>query len=305
MSATATPQQSDSRDVALTAIAEAQRLLGQADEKLAHFDALVKETIETQDLTDEQPGSAGPLGGALRGRLVLRSLMGLLALGCIGIAVLAWQSTAGQMAPELNSTSSIKKKEELPAQPAPGKADVAAMTDAIPPHPSRAQTTLERVASEAPAPMAPDLTLQIQAIVRELATVEQGIEQLKTGQAQMARDNAELAEHLKAAQGLARRNADLTEDLKAAQAQLARDNVNFAEQLRASHEQMAKIAEQLKESQEQASRLVASGQKQRPRTLASSPPPIANSTLKPVPTPQSPLVRGQTLDPRHTQPKQQ
>jgi chromosome segregation ATPase len=142
-------------------------------------------------------------------------------------------------------------------------------------------------------------------IARELANVEQGIDQLKTGQAQMVRDNAVLAEHLKATQEMARHNAELAEDLKAAQAQMARDNVNFAEQLKASQEQIANIAEQLKESQEQIARLVASEGKQGPRTQASSRLPIANSRRKPVPTPPSPQVRVQTQDPMHLQPKQQ
>jgi ABC-type transporter Mla subunit MlaD len=135
--------------------------------------------------------------------------------------------------------------------------------------------------------MAPDLAQSIQMITRELANVEQGIDQLKTGQAQMVRDNAELAEHLKATQEMARNNADL------------------AEQLKASHEQMATIAEQLKQNQEQIARLVASGQKQRPRTLASSPLPIANSMRKLVPTRPSPRVRVQTQDPAPLQPEQQ
>jgi septal ring factor EnvC (AmiA/AmiB activator) len=135
--------------------------------------------------------------------------------------------------------------------------------------------------------MAPDLAQSIQMITRELANVEQGIDQLKTGQAQMVRDNAELAERLKATQEMVRNNADL------------------AEQLKASHEQMANIAEQLKQSQQQIARLVASGQKQPPRTLASSPLPTANSTRKLVPRRPSPRVRVQTQDPTQLQPEQQ
>jgi len=142
-------------------------------------------------------------------------------------------------------------------------------------------------------------------IARELAKVEQAIDQLKTGQAHMVRDNAELAEHLKAMLEMARHDADLAEELKAAQAQMARENVNVAEQLKASHEQMANIADQLKQSQEQIARLVASEQKQRPRTPASSSRPIANATRKLVPTPSSPRVRVQTQDPKRLQPEQQ
>ena len=300
MSIPAAPQQSHSRDAAIAAIAEAYRQIG-TGQQLVQVDEtackLEKEKKATRHPSDEQPRFAGP--GSSRGRLVLRSLMGLLAVACIGVAAFAWPSPHGQAAPEPISTSSVEpistssvliEKKELPAQPAPSNAGVATETDAgLPQRSSQAQTTLQSAAPEAPtaAAMAPDLAQSIQMITRELANVEQGIDQLKTGQAQMVRDNAELAEHLKATQEMARNNADL------------------AEQLKASHEQMATIAEQLKQSQEQIARLVASGQKQRPRTLASSPLPIANSTRKLVPTRPSPRVRVQTQDPTQLQPEQQ
>ena len=293
MNIPATPQQSHLRDVALAAIAQAHRQMG-AGENLVQVDEtafkLEKEKKATRHPSDEQPRLAEPDRGSSR-RLVLGSLMGLLAVACIGVAAFAWPSPHGQAAPEPISTSSVSiEKKEPPAQPAPSNAGVAAKTDAgLPQRSSQAQTTLQRAAAVAPsaAPMAPDLAQSIQMITRELANLEQGIDQLKTGQAQMVRDNAELAERLKATQEMARNNADL------------------AEQLKASHEQMANIAEQLKQSQEQIARLVASGQKQPPRTLASSPLPIANSTHKLVPKRPSPRVRVQTQDPTPLQPEQQ
>ena len=287
MSIPATPQQSPSRDVALAAIAQAHRQIG-AGENLVQVDEtafkLEEEKIATRHPSDEQPRFAGP--GSSRGRLVLRSLMGLLAVACIGVAAFAWPSPHGQAAPEPISTSSVSIEKKEP--PAPSNAGVAAKTDAgLPQRSSQAQTTLQRAAPVAPtaAPLAPDLAQSIQMITRELANVEQGIDQLKTGQAQMVRDNAELV--LKATQEMARNNADL------------------AEQLKASHEQMANIAEQLKQSQEQIARLVASEEKQRPRTLASSPRPTANATRKLVRTRPSPRVRVQTQDPTPLQPDQQ
>ena len=250
MSIPATPQQNHSREAALAAIAQAYKQIG-ADHQLVQDDEtackLETEKKATRHPSDEQPRFAGP--GSSRGRLVLRSLMGLLAVACIGVAAFAWPSPDGQAAPEPISTSSVSI-EKLPAQPAPSDAGVAAETDAgLPQQSSQAQTTLQRAAPEAPtaAAMAPDLAQSIQMITRELANVEQGIAQIKTGQAQMVRDSVELV--LKATQEMARNNADL------------------AEQLRASHEQMANIAEQLKQSQEQIARLVASEEKQRPRTL--------------------------------------
>jgi hypothetical protein len=304
MSTTGAPQQSHSPDVALAAIAQAQRQIGHADEQRVQVDEtafkLEKEKKGTPHPSTEQPRSAEPSRGSLLGRLVSWSLMGPLAVACIGVAAFAWLSPHGQAAREPISTSSVSiEKKELPAQPTRSNPDVAAKTDAgLPQRLSQAQTMLQREAPVAPtpAPMAPDLAQSIQMITRELANVEQGIDQLKTGQAQMVRDNAELAQHLKATQEVARHNAELAEDLKAAQAQMARDNVNFAEQLKASQEQI--IAAQFKESQQQIARPV----KQGPRTLASSPPSIANSVRKRVPTPAVPQVRVQTQD---LQPKQQ
>jgi hypothetical protein len=288
MSIPATPQQNHSREAALAAIAQAYKQIG-ADHQLVQDDEtackLETEKKATRHPSDEQPRFAGP--GSSRGRLVLRSLMALLAVACIGVAAFAWPSPDGQAAPEPISTSSVSiEKKELAAQPAPSNAGVAAETD-VPQQSNQAQTTLQRAAPEAPtaAAMAPDLAQSIQMITRELANVEQEIDQLKTGQAQMVRDSVELV--LKATQEMARNNADL------------------GEQLKAGHEQMANIAEQLKQSQEQIARLVASEEKQRPRTLASSPRPTHNATRKPVRTRPSPRVRVQTQDPTPLQPEQQ
>jgi len=314
MSIPATQQQSHSRDAAIAAIAQAHRQIGHAVGQLAKVDKTAftseKEKKATPHRSNEQLRSAEPGRGSLRGRLMLRSLVGLLAVACIGVAAFAWPSLRGQAAPESISTSSAStEKKRLAAQPVRSNVDAAAKTDvglAQPPSQALAQAAPQRTAPVAPtaAPIAPDLAQSIQKMARELENVEQGIDQLKTVQAQMAHDNGELAEHLKATQEVARHNADLAEDLKAAQARMARDNVNFADQLRASQAQMANLAEQLKASQEQIARLVAaSEQKQRPRTLASSPIPIANTTLKPVPP--SPRVRMQTQDPKHSQPQQQ
>jgi hypothetical protein len=296
MRATAPQQQSNSRDEALAAIAEAHRLVAQADQKLAQFDKLEKKRTETYDLSDAC--LAGPVEKSWRNSFMSRRFVGVLALTCIGGAVLAWQSSLGQVAPEPISTSSvpIKKNEEPAKRPAPLGSDSAARANVGPPEPE-AQATPQRAPIAAPMP--PELAQQIQMIVRALANVEQGIEQLKTEQSQMAYDNAELAEHLKAALEIARRNADLTEDLKAAQAQMARDNKSLAEQFKTSQDQMAGIAGLLKESQEQATRPVASAQKPRPRTPGSSPPTTANSTSRLVSTSPPPPARVQT------QPKQQ
>src|SRR6266700_4792163 len=128
MSIPATPQQSHSREVALAAIAQAYRQIG-ADQQLVQVDEtackLETEKKATRHPSNEQPRSAEPGRGSSRGRLVLRSLIGLLAVACIGVAAFAWRSPYGQAAPEPISTSSVSiQKKKLPAQPALSNADV-------------------------------------------------------------------------------------------------------------------------------------------------------------------------------------
>jgi hypothetical protein len=54
--------------------------------------------------------------------------------------------------------------------------------------------------TSAAPPAAPDVTQLLQGMARDIATLEQGIEQLKASQDQIARDNAKLAEQLRASQ---------------------------------------------------------------------------------------------------------
>src|SRR5450631_694192 len=129
MNIPATPQQSHLRDVALAAIAQAHRQMG-AGENLVQVDEttfkLEEEKIATRHPSDEQP-SAEPGRGSSRGRLVLWSLIGLLAVACIG--AFAWPSPHGQATPEPTSTSSVSIEKKEPP-PAPSNAGVAAKTDA-------------------------------------------------------------------------------------------------------------------------------------------------------------------------------
>jgi hypothetical protein len=298
-------QQSNSREIALAAIAEAHGELGQAATELA-------QSAQPEEVRDEmfdllKAHSANLAAKAWRSMLTSRSFVGLLALVCIGIAIAAWQSSRGQVAPDPISTSSIsiKKKEELSTRPASTNSDIAAKTNAT----EHLVQTPPQSAAIIPmaSPTDPELSQRIQLIARELENVGQGIDQLKTEQSQVIHENAELAEQIKAAQEIARHNADLIADLKAAQAQTARDNANLASQIKAGQDLMANIAEQLKQRQEQAASLAASEQKLRPKTRTASTPTIANSTRKPVATPPSPKggMQTQTQASRPVQPKQQ
>ena len=69
---------------------------------------------------------------------------------------------------------------------------------ATPPQPA----PLAQITPVAPttAALPPELAQLLDAMARDLATVEQGIEQLKTSQDQIVRDNAKIAEQLQASQ---------------------------------------------------------------------------------------------------------
>jgi septal ring factor EnvC (AmiA/AmiB activator) len=124
---------------------------------------------------------------------------------------------------------------------------------------------------------------ELAAVDQEIEQLKTSIEQLKTSQKQMVRDNAELAEQLKASQEqMARLIA------KAWQEQMVRDNAAVAEQLKASQELIAKASEQ----------------NLRPRTSVPPPRPIATTTRKPVPKLSSPPARAQPLAPIQGRPEQ-
>ena len=138
----------------------------------------------------------------------LRGFIGFMLAACIGVAAIAWQSPYGDTArqiiagwaPQLVLTSWLPLvKPGLPAQPGPPAIQSAATT-AAPPQPAPlAQTAPENVAPTVAA-LSPELTQLLQSMAHDLATVGQGIEQLKASQEQMARDNATAAEQLKTSQ---------------------------------------------------------------------------------------------------------
>ncbi len=242
-------KQTDSRHV----------LIARADEELAHAHEQITSADEQIARAEKQLSklelAARRAASGKRGRAV-RGLIGLMLAACIGVAAMAWQSPYGDAAkriiarwvPQLVLTSSLPlEKPGLPAQPSPPTVQ-AATAQAAPPQPAPlAQTAPEDVAPPAAA-LPPELAQLLQTMARDLATVEQGIEQLKTNQEQMARDNAKAVE-----------------------------------QLKASQEQMARII--AKASEAKASEAKASEQSLRPKISAPPPRPTATPTRKPVPTP--------------------
>lgn len=326
MSITATAQQNHLRDLAIAAIKQAHREIGQTDEPLV---PLVEPALRLEAKNEKESKAArlsadkasllhGPRPRGSRRRAVLWTFLGLLG---IAVAGLAWQKASELATRDPLSTGTVTTANREAAEAAISSG-AAVDTEVAPPQ-TAPQISSQRALQLAQA--APDPAQPLGA-VRELANVQQAIEQLKIERAQairdnaeiaerliatqeMARRNAELAENLKAAQAqMARQNGELAEDLKAARAQMARDSAELAERLKASQEQMAKLSDQLKTSQEQLARMIAE-QKPRPRPAAApSPAPAANAVRKPAPaptTPASPQARVQPQKPKPEPPKPQ
>ena len=125
-----------------------------------------------------------------------RGLIGLLLAGCIFVAAFALQSWAPPLVP---TSSQLLEKPGLSAQPSPASVQAAA-AEPIPPQPTPSAQTAPQDIAPTTAPVSPEVAQLLQTIVRDLANLEQRIDQLKTGQDQMASDNAKAVEQLKASQ---------------------------------------------------------------------------------------------------------
>jgi hypothetical protein len=233
--------QTDPREVLIERadkeLAHAYEQISRADEEIARAEERLSK-LEHDDARAAARRKRSSVGGR-----AVRCFTGLVLAACIFVTAFVSQSSSGntvrqivaRWTPQSVATSSPGLRQ--PALPA--------------------QTVLEDVTSTSAAP-SPELTPLLQSMARDLATVGQGIEQLK-----------------------------------ARQEQLARDNASAVEQLRVNQEQMAhaiaKVSEvkasEAKPSNASPSDARASAQSLRPKTLA---PPLAATPRKPPPTHPSP-----------------
>jgi len=282
VSMTTNPREGKSRDAVFAELTQTLEEIGR------EAPPLVRPNEEIFEQEDAAGQSKRQMLAAILGRLSwpgalpLWSLVVGMAVGFIGIIVFAWPDAR---APKPTISSSVS----------------AAKTDTGLQQPSiQAQTAPQR-AGPAGASTSPELTQWGQTIARELANLTQGVEQLKTSQAQLARDNAELTGHLKETQEeMVRHDAELAKDLRAAQEEMTRDNLSLAAQLKASQEQISGIGEQLKPTQEQLNRLAVPKQL-RPAKLATPSPPQPNATATPKPAPKPPSPQAGRLPKNSTQ----
>ena len=191
-------------------------LAARADERLAHaYEQISRADEQLARLTEQlarmeydaarQP-SAIPRRRSSRGRPALRGLVGLLGAACIVGIALASQSSYGEAArpviarwvtPYIGSISWLAQvKPDASAQPGPSGVQLASVEAASPKVAPSAQTSPQ----DAAAPTGAELVQLMQTMARDLATVQQGVEQLRAGQEQLAGDNAKIAEQFKASQ---------------------------------------------------------------------------------------------------------
>jgi hypothetical protein len=188
-------------------------LVARADERLAHAYqqivsadeqlARVNEQISRMEYDAARKKAVNTLRRPSRDRPALRGFVGLLLAAGICFAAFASQSygeTARLMisrwAPQLAS-SLPSATPELAAQQSQPPVQVAAADAAVSPLSPPAQTAPQ---DAAPVPIPPEVTQLLQTMARDLASVQQEIEQLKASQQELARENAGITEQLKASQ---------------------------------------------------------------------------------------------------------
>jgi len=191
-------------------------LAARADERLAHAYEQIARADEQLARLNEQMArmeqdavphpSVIPLRRPSRGRPALRGLLGLFAAACIVGAAFVSQSSYGEAvrpiiaqwaSPYIASVSRLALTTPQPsAQPGPSSIRLAAADTA----PLQAAPQATTGPQDAASPASPELTQLLQTIARELATVQQGVEELKANQERMASDNAKAVEQVRASQ---------------------------------------------------------------------------------------------------------
>jgi len=228
--------------------------LARADEQFARLtEQLSRLGHDAAHHRSAVPGQLPPRGGS-----ALRGIIGLLVATCIFAAAFVSQSPDSGAAKQM-----ITRWAGLAAQPSssPSAPQVIA---AEPVHRASSAQTEPQGLGPTAAPLSDETAQRLETMASDLAKVEREIEQLKTSQEQMARDNARAIEQL-----------------KASQEQTVRDNASAVEQLKASREQIANF--------------IAGVSRQDLQAKATAPPsrPTATLTRKRVPTRPSPQTGAQ------------
>jgi hypothetical protein len=211
MDSTPDTKQTDPHNVSPGLSTQEIELVARADERLAHAYEQIARADEQIARVNEQTSKLGHDAARKkaanrfrrpsRGRPARRGFIALMLTAGICIAAFASQSygeTARLMisrwAPQLAAASSLPAETPKLAAPAVQVVTADGTLSQLPPPAQPAPQ------DAAVAPIPPELTQLLQTMARDLANVQQGIEQLKTSQEEMVRENAGTAEQLKASQ---------------------------------------------------------------------------------------------------------
>jgi hypothetical protein len=224
-------------DRADESLADAHEQLTRAGEEMARAEEQLSR-LEQEATRTAARGKRSSLGGR-----AVRGLTGLVLAACVFAGAIVSQSSygnaakqiVGRWAPRLVTTAALPLDGSGP--PAQLSSHVAQATTE--------QTALPQPALQQPAPppqgspqdaapaaasTSPEVTQLLQSMARDLATLGQGIEELKTRQEQMARDNANAVEQLKASQdqmarAIAKASEAKTSEAKTMDARASAQNV--------------------------------------------------------------------------------
>ena len=183
-------------------------LVARADERLAHaYEQIARADEELARFNEQisrlEKKPANRLRQPSRGRPALRGLMGLLLTAGICTAAFAWQSYGetvrpmiSRWVPQLALVVAVGNTEACrPAEPASRSGGCGGCSSfAI------ATAGSDHAARCGGRPDPAEQTQLLQTMARDLASVQQEIEQLKASQAELARESARTAEQLKANQ---------------------------------------------------------------------------------------------------------
>jgi len=270
-----------------------QVLLDSADEELAHAQEQLARAGEEMARAEEQLSRLEQDAArkvlwrersSLGGRAV-RGFTGLVLAAGVFAAAIVSQSSYGDTAkqvvarwtPRLVTTAPLPPDESgLPAQLNPRIAQANAAQTAVPPQSS----PQDAAPAPAPAPVSPELTQLLQSMARDIAALGQGIEELKTRQEQMARDNANAVEQLKASQDQMERAMVKVSETKASETKASETKAseNKASENKASETKTLDA----RVSNARASNARASAQNARPKTSAAPLRQAASQTHRPA-----------------------
>jgi hypothetical protein len=263
-----------------TAFQPSQRQVGDPRQDIA-------QPNENCSAREETPSEHLRITG-VRKRRVVKTITGLTMLAAAWTVALDWQPSRDQGVPGLLSTSSAPKTSQL-SPTSNGKSIKADLEvrQSPPPVPS----TVEGTALTSPASGATAASVDV--LLRQIARLEEALDQLRNRQSGLDREREDLAEQLKAMRNqTARDNAAMADQLKEFEAQ-SRDNATMAEQLKVLRWEVelnnAAITEQLRAGKDQAEKVGAKTTEQRPK-----PKPLRPPATRPVTAPPQAAARPPT-----------